>query len=78
MNKPAKGAVLTLPKVMDLKAARHLATDLLAARGKPVMLDASHVQRVGGLSLQVLLSARAHDRAAIDAIHLDIKDVEGL
>jgi citrate lyase subunit beta / citryl-CoA lyase len=26
----------------------------------------------------VLLSARAHDRAAIDAIHLDIEDVEGL
>ena len=26
---------------------------------------------------QVLLSARAHDRAAIDAIHLDIADVEG-
>jgi citrate lyase subunit beta/citryl-CoA lyase len=27
---------------------------------------------------QVLLSARAHDRAAIDAIHLDIGDTEGL
>jgi len=27
---------------------------------------------------QVLLSARAHERAAIDAIHLDIADVEGL
>lgn len=27
---------------------------------------------------QVLLSARAHNRAAIDAIHLDIVDVEGL
>jgi citrate lyase subunit beta/citryl-CoA lyase len=27
---------------------------------------------------QVLLSARAHDRVAIDAIHLDIADVEGL
>jgi citrate lyase subunit beta/citryl-CoA lyase len=27
---------------------------------------------------RVLLSARAHDRAAIDAIHLDIEDVEGL
>jgi citrate lyase subunit beta/citryl-CoA lyase len=27
---------------------------------------------------QVLLSARAHDRTAIDAIHLDIADTEGL
>ena len=27
---------------------------------------------------QVLLSARAHDRVAIDAIHLDIADLEGL
>jgi citrate lyase subunit beta/citryl-CoA lyase len=27
---------------------------------------------------QVLLSARAHERAAIDAIHLEIADVEGL
>jgi citrate lyase subunit beta / citryl-CoA lyase len=27
---------------------------------------------------QVLLSARSHDRAAIDAIHLDIADVDGL
>jgi citrate lyase subunit beta / citryl-CoA lyase len=27
---------------------------------------------------QILLSARAHDRVAIDAIHLDIADVEGL
>jgi citrate lyase subunit beta/citryl-CoA lyase len=27
---------------------------------------------------QVLLAARAHDRGAIDAIHLDIADVEGL
>jgi citrate lyase subunit beta/citryl-CoA lyase len=27
---------------------------------------------------QVLLSARAHDRVAIDAIHLDIADVKGL
>ncbi len=27
---------------------------------------------------QVLLSARSHDRVAIDAIHLDIADLEGL
>jgi citrate lyase subunit beta/citryl-CoA lyase len=27
---------------------------------------------------QVLLSARAHDRVAIDAVHLDIADVDGL
>jgi chemotaxis protein CheX len=57
-NGAEKIHVLPLPKVMDRKAARRLASDLLAAKGKPVTLDASHVQRMGGQCLQVLLSAQ--------------------
>ena len=49
---------LTLPAFMDLRAAGTLARDLLALRGRPISLDASAVERLGGLGLQVLLSAR--------------------
>jgi len=47
-----------LPAVIDLRAAANLASELLALRGRPVSLDASGVERLGGLGLQVLLSAR--------------------
>ncbi len=49
---------------MDLKAAAPLRAQLLELRGKPVELDGGDVQRLGGLCLQVLLSARdswSHD-----------------
>jgi chemotaxis protein CheX len=52
------GAFLRLPEVMDLRAAAPLANDLLAVRGQPVTLDASAVERLGGLCLQVLMAAR--------------------
>lgn len=48
-----------LPAVLDLKAAAPLQAELLAVRGGPVGIDASAVERLGGLCLQVLLSARA-------------------
>jgi chemotaxis protein CheX len=51
-------AVLALPAVLDIRAAEPLKADLLALRGQPVALDASNVERLGGLCLQVLLSAR--------------------
>lgn len=72
MSISEKSTVLALPKVMDLMAAKRLAADLLAARGKPVALDASHVQRVGGLCLQVLLSAQrtwAADKMAFEIVN---------
>ncbi len=50
--------MLQLPEVMDLKAAAPLADQILKWRGQPLTLDASGVQRIGGLCLQVLLSAR--------------------
>ena len=49
---------LKLPEVLDVGVAAALAAQLQALRGQPLTLDASGVQRVGGLSLQVLLSAR--------------------
>jgi len=47
-----------LPALLDLSSAASLARDLVARRGAPLRLDASGVERVGGLGLQVLLSAR--------------------
>lgn len=52
------GAGLRLPQVLDLRSATSLARDLLAMRGAPLRLDASGVERLGGLGLQVLLSAQ--------------------
>ena len=51
-------AVLALPAVLDIRAAEPLQANLMAVRGQPVTLDASQVERLGGLCLQVLLSAR--------------------
>jgi len=48
---------VVLPAVMDLRAAAALQAELLARRGGPLALDAAGVERLGGLSLQVLLSA---------------------
>ena len=47
-----------LPAVVDLRAAGTLVRKLLTLRGQPICLDASGVERLGGLGLQVLLSAR--------------------
>jgi chemotaxis protein CheX len=57
-SKPSEPSAMRLPEVLDLKAAAPLRDQLLAARGQPIRLDASRVQRIGGLCLQVLMSAR--------------------
>jgi chemotaxis protein CheX len=49
---------LTLPSILDIQAAEALRSQLLALRGQDVVLDASNVERLGGLCLQVLISAR--------------------
>jgi chemotaxis protein CheX len=51
-------APLTLPPHLDLVAAAPLRSEILARRGQPLDLDGAAVQRMGGLCLQVLLSAR--------------------
>ncbi len=58
--KPAPAvSTLRLAPVLDLTAAAPLKSELLALRGAPLDLDASAVDRVGGLCLQVLLAADA-------------------
>ena len=52
-------AQLRLADVLDPAGAATLTSQLVALRGQRVVLDASAVERVGGLGLQVLLSARA-------------------
>jgi chemotaxis protein CheX len=51
-------APLILAESLDLTAAAPLAAAILAARGKPMAIDASGVQRLGAQCLQVLLAAR--------------------
>jgi chemotaxis protein CheX len=48
-----------LPEVVDLVAVTPLRSNLIALRGEDVELDASAVQRISGLGVQLLLSAAA-------------------
>lgn len=48
-----------LDPILDLKAAAPLLQALLTRRGANLVIDASSVEQVGGLCLQILLSARA-------------------
>jgi chemotaxis protein CheX len=52
------GAAVTLPEVLDIQAIEPLRASLLAARGQPLTIDAARVERLGGLCLQLLLSAQ--------------------
>ena len=64
-------AHLVLPAVLDLKAAHDLkrALEEACAREAPLQVDASQVQRVSSLCLQILAAARkeivSHSRFAI-------------
>ncbi|MBY0565071.1 MAG: STAS domain-containing protein [Hyphomonadaceae bacterium] len=49
---------MKLAPTLDLAAAAPLRQALLAARGQPLRIDASDVERLGALCLQVLLSAK--------------------
>lgn len=49
--------VINLPAVLDLRAVEPLKAALLEQRGQDLTLDASAVERVGGLGLQLLMSA---------------------
>lgn len=59
MNGTAASSAISLKlrPVLDLTAAEPLKFELLALRGQPVSIDASEVERIGGLCLQVLMSA---------------------
>jgi chemotaxis protein CheX len=51
-------STLRLGPVLDLKAAQPLKVALAEHRGGALQLDASAVERLGGLCLQVLIAAR--------------------
>lgn len=59
MSDPADLSTVVLPAKLDIRAAGALQTEMLGLRGGPLTLDATAVERLGGLCLQVLLSARA-------------------
>ena len=58
MSEPQASTAVSLSPILDLQAAEPLRAELLALRGRPLTLDASQVTRLGGLCLQVLMSAR--------------------
>ena len=54
-----------LPSVLDLKVASSLREQFVGRRGAALRVDASRVERLGGLCLQILIAARtawAEDR----------------
>jgi chemotaxis protein CheX len=64
----AESAAVSLVPVLDLQAAEPLRAELMSLRGKALDIDASQVTRLGGLCLQVLMSARkiwSEDRVAL-------------
>ena len=48
---------MRLPETLDLNAAEPLRQALVEHRGRPLVLDGCEVARLGGLCLQVLVSA---------------------
>lgn len=59
MTESASASRLQLIENLDLKAAAPLQSELLSVRHTPLNVDASNVQRLGGLCLQVLMAAQA-------------------
>jgi chemotaxis protein CheX len=51
-------APVVLPPVLDILYADPLRAELLGLRGQAVVIDGSAVERLGGLCLQVLISAQ--------------------
>ena len=64
------GEPLTLPEILDLRAAAPLATSLMAAQGSSLILDGSKVKKVGAQFMQLIVSAHlTWDR---DGLHLTL------
>ncbi len=51
-------AELRLPPAVDLTSVKLIAEEIAAKRGSPLEIDAGDVMRLGGLGVQLLLSAQ--------------------
>ena len=81
MANAANSNVLMLPEVLDLRAAAQLTQRILGLQGRALTFDASAVERLGGLCLQVLLSARlswAVDQLPLTVMNPSQAFVDGL
>jgi chemotaxis protein CheX len=67
---PSAGETVVLDAMLDLKAADRLKAELMERRGLPLEIDASGVQRLGGLCLQVLIAA--HNAWRLDGASMTI------
>jgi chemotaxis protein CheX len=76
MGTGATFTVVQLPVALDCKEASLLAARLRTLRGQPVRLDASRVNRLSGLCLQVLLSAK--NTWASDNVPIVIEDASAV
>jgi chemotaxis protein CheX len=59
MEQTVEAEAYKLPPAVDISSAKAIVADLSQRRGTPLAIDASDVGRIGGLGLQVLLSAKA-------------------
>lgn len=58
-TEPDEEETLVLPAVLDITAAAPLHAELLRLRGRPLVVEAGEVKRLGAQCLQLLLSAAA-------------------
>lgn len=63
---------LTLPEILDRKAAYELSKTLLEHRGSEIDLDAGGIQRLGAIGVEVLLAAKQQWHA--EAIEFQINN----
>ena len=49
---------MVLPAALDISTIKAVASEFASMRGSPIQVDASHVTRIGGLGLQVLLAVQ--------------------
>lgn len=76
-----RAKILHLPADLDGVAAASLFEVLNSRIGTDIMIDASHVERIGGLSLQILLAAVSTwkvDGGALEFTNLSLDFVTGL
>jgi chemotaxis protein CheX len=66
----ARQDILKLPEILDITEATPLAGELLRLRGTEIRIDATHVRKLGGQCLQVLLCANA--TAMQDGVHFEM------